>query len=41
MTKPCSGVSVVRYVGEIVPLAALYAVNLWASNAAYLYLDVG
>lgn len=35
------GVTWRRYLTLIVPLAALYAYQLWSSNAAYLYLAVG
>lgn len=35
------GVTWRRYLTLIVPLAAVYAYQLWSSNAAYLYLAVG
>jgi len=32
------GITIGFYTTRIVPLGILYAINLWGSNAAYLYL---
>ena len=38
---PCSGsMTTEEYFRKIVPVAALFAVSLWLSNSAYLYLSV-
>jgi drug/metabolite transporter (DMT)-like permease len=41
VSSPPTGITASFYFTRIIPLGAFYAVNLWASNDSYLYLDVG